>query len=571
MKRTIVSFSLLAWLAPVCAQQLATKWQLITDSISAFGSPVAQDLNFDGVKDIVLGCGLELSPSQYGVLAVDGASGDLLWHFPASSQVFTQPLFLDLTGDGIAEVLIGGRNAQFWAINGATGQLVWEFFPSGQGNPADSGWYNFYSPQWLPDLTGDSLPEILISNGGDATATIADTLRSEGSLLVLDVSDGSIVARDTMPDGKETYFSPLLIPSSDPLDPWILFGSGGEVVHGSLWKSKLSWLLTDQLELALPLLSGKGKGFVSAASLADLSGDGVEDVIVSRHNGGVVAYDWAGDRQLWEVTYPGHEPYVSPSIGQFTGSSTPDVLVYMQQGAWPIYFGGFFVLIDGATGQVVWTRTTETYQFASPNALDSDLDGFDEILFVHNFYEDRPGPVRVFRHAVELYDFQSDQTQVLSPIRDGMDVFSTALLTDLDQNGRLDFVYAANNNTEGWYQSDGITLSRTELSGVGTNVAWGGYLGNAGNGRYELRLISDVGDIHSLEVKVFPNPATQEMWVHTDPFWQDGSIELLDLTGRLVRSTKESHINLEGVADGTYLYRINLTGKTATGKVIIRR
>lgn len=554
----------------VWGQSVAHTWETAIDSTSAFGSPVARDLNQDGVLDIIIGCGLELEASETGILALNGKNGDPLWTFPAPAQMYGQPLFLDITGDGTEEVFLAGRFGQFFALNGETGQQIWSFFEDSILYAIDSGYYNFFSPQWIPDQTGDQIPEILISNGGDANKTFLDTIRAAGSLMVINPVNANIVARGLMPDGKETYFSPLLIPDGDSLNPWIIFGSGGETVHGSLWKIPLSSLMQNSLTSATPILSGMGKGLIAVPSLADVNQDGREDLIVPRHNAAVIALDWKTGITFWEISYPAHEIYVSPTIGQFTGDPTPDAIVHVDKGNWPFYFGGFWALIDGATGMEVWTDTSETYQFASAVAADTDQDGYDEMLYVHNFYIDLPDGTRAFQHEIELIDFQSLTTTSYSPARNGMDVFSTPLLADLDQDGKPDFVYASNNNTRDWYQSLGITVHRAEFSTF-SSIAWGGYLGNEGNGRFRIELISEIELPGELSVRIFPNPASQMLRVQSDLPWTNGRIIIVDQSGSIVGESMNQDISIAQLPGGVYSYQVQLNDQIGSGKFIIHR
>lgn len=557
-------------LTPVTGQTVTHNWETSRDSTSAFGSPVARDLNKDGVLDIIIGCGLELEASKTGVLALNGKNGEALWALPAPSQMYGQPLFWDITGDGTEDVFLAGRFGQFFAVNGANGQQIWSFFDDSILYAIDSGFYNFFSPQWIPDQTGDMIPEILISNGGDANKTFLDSMRAAGSLMVINPINADIVARGLMPDGKETYFSPLLIPDGDSLNPWIIFGSGGETVHGSLWKIPLASLMQNSLTSATPILSGMGKGLIAVPSLVDINLDGREDLVVPRHNAAVIALDWKTGTKLWETSYPGHEIYVSPTIGQFTGDPTPDAIVHVDKGNWPFYFGGFWALIDGSTGMEVWTDTSETYQFASAVAADTDQDGFDEMLYVHNFYIDLPDGTRVFQHEIELIDFQSLATTSYSPARNGMDVFSTPLLTDLDQDGKPDFIYATSNNTKDWYQSRGITVHRAEFSDF-SSIAWGGYLGNDGDGRFRIELLSEVDIPGELLVRIFPNPASQMLRVQSDLPWKNGRTIIIDQSGRIVGESVNQSISLDQLPAGVYSYRVQLNDQAASGKFIIHR
>ncbi|NND33033.1 MAG: hypothetical protein HKN76_10615, partial [Saprospiraceae bacterium] len=78
--------------------------------------------------DIILGAGREeFVACDSAVIAIDGRSGRLLWHVAARDQLFGSAALLDLNGDAIEDVVIGGRSAELKAISGSTGELLWEF------------------------------------------------------------------------------------------------------------------------------------------------------------------------------------------------------------------------------------------------------------------------------------------------------------------------------------------------------------------------------------------------------------------------------------------------------------
>ena len=105
-------------------------WVSSVDSVSVLSSPRASDLNNDGIKDIVIGSGTDSTFSNCGVVAFDGSNGQILWSMPTNDEIFTSAQFIDLNNDLTDDIIIGGRNAQLYAINGSDGSLLWEFYPS---------------------------------------------------------------------------------------------------------------------------------------------------------------------------------------------------------------------------------------------------------------------------------------------------------------------------------------------------------------------------------------------------------------------------------------------------------
>ena len=70
-----------------------SSWSTLIDSVSTLSSPRAVDLNNDGIKDLVLGAGTDSTFSNYGVVAMDGSSGQLLWNLPTPDEIFTSAVF----------------------------------------------------------------------------------------------------------------------------------------------------------------------------------------------------------------------------------------------------------------------------------------------------------------------------------------------------------------------------------------------------------------------------------------------------------------------------------------------
>lgn len=147
-KLLLFIFCLPFFLSESLAQQ--NNWTYFVDSVSNLSSARAHDLNGDGIKDIVFGCGTDGVYSNNGIIALDGSNGQLLWKRAARNEVFGSAIFKDVNNNAMADVIIAGRQAQLLAINGSNGQLLWDYFPYGT-NPADSGLYNFYNPQFVPD------------------------------------------------------------------------------------------------------------------------------------------------------------------------------------------------------------------------------------------------------------------------------------------------------------------------------------------------------------------------------------------------------------------------------------
>lgn len=72
--------------------------------------------------------------------------------------------------------------------------------------------------------------------------------------MVVNTVDGSMLARATMPDGKETYMSPVIHDFKGSGDLSVIFGSGGETISGifirppfRIYSTMIKFLISSQI------------------------------------------------------------------------------------------------------------------------------------------------------------------------------------------------------------------------------------------------------------------------------------------------------------------------------------
>lgn len=465
------------------------KWEHDIPGIGSSSSPVATDLNNDGVLDIVMGGGAkEFTNTETAVVALDGKTGDLLWSVPGHNQMVGTAIFKDITGDGTQDVFIGGRSGMFFALDGITGNKLWEYLPYNPNKDYvnDTTLLNFFNPQWIPDQDGDRIEDLIAPFGGFVKAQHGDTNRPVGYLMIVSGRDGRVLAKAAMPDGKETYLSPLVHDFGRGME--VIFGSGGEDISGSLYRVAIQEIIRENLTAAKVLLSGGEKGFIAPPLLADVSSDGTMDIIIATVDGRLVAIDGKTDDELWTADPPGDfDTYVMPAPGFFTGEDqVPDFFASFGRGAWPETDFTLHTLVDGKTGNIVFMDTLGTFQYASPLVADFTKDGKDDVLLAINSkstYDVIGTPTNFLENGLYVYAQGQGEPQVAFPIIRGSNLGSTPLVTDLDGDGKIDLVTAFMDDPQNFYSFKNLKVSRREINRDATSIDFGQYMGQGSMGK----------------------------------------------------------------------------------------
>lgn len=459
------------------------EWVRTYRRIGTLSSPRLVDLNHDGIMDVVLGAGgIEFQPSDSAVLAIDGADGRTLWTAGARDQIFGSPVFLDITDDGVPDIFIGGRAAELKALDGKNGSVIWDYFPYAVDiTRSDSGAYNFYSPQIIPDQDDDGLDDLVVAAGGYVKALPHDPNRPAGRLLVISSANGQKLASASMPDSAEIYMSVVVADFSGKGNQSVIFGTGGETLRGGLYKADIRDLLSNDLSGAILLASGNGKGFIAPPVLADITNDSVPDIIVNAVDGRMIAIDGSTDDILWEVSIPGTEAYCSISVGYYTEDRIPDFFTNFGIGVWPDLDRSVQFMVDGDTGEVMFRDTLGTFQESSPVTCDFNQDGRDDALISLNHQN-----LRGFTNQLTIIDFRNDTIYTTGPRHFGANVASTPWIGDMDGDGLLEIIYCNEANpfdllSISFKEGLKITKLKTTIP-IHEPLPWGGYMGSYHDG-----------------------------------------------------------------------------------------
>lgn len=475
-----------------------TKSELVWDAnyprIGSQSSPRATDLNRDGTLDIVIGAGRnEYQQSDQGVLAIDGRTGELLWQQSANDQVYGTATLYDVTGDGVDDVFIGGRGPQFRALDGTTGRVLWQYDYHYEDDPVlRHARFNFNNAALIPDQNGNGIPELITINGGNSKAApFSAEGRYPGVVIMFDAKTGVILAADTTPDGRESYMSPVSY-APDGQTPLIIFGTGGETISGNLYVISIKNFMSGQLSRATVIASEEGHGFISPVTLADITSDGVDDVIAISHGSTIFAIDGNLHQVLWKLRIPSTESSNSIAPGYFTDDDVPDFFTFVSKGQWPNSTGTLQVMIDGKTGSIAYTDSIGCTGFSSPVVIDMDGDGRDEVIISVNDYDCNVGftgdsPSKITNRLLAI-DFKSGRTTTIDQQERFKNVFTTPWIGDLDDDGYLDIVHCQYFHHSYLTNFLGMRVKRIATAiRPKRDVQWGAYMGSKGDGTFRGR------------------------------------------------------------------------------------
>lgn len=488
----IVFFSLLI-ISCGKEKQASLVWQKSIPKIGSQSSPRATDLNNDGILDIVIGAGEnEYEKSGQGVLAIDGSTGDIIWQAPCKDQVFGSPTLNDINSDNINDVVIGGRSCQLFALNGVNGERIWQFDPEKYSTDPILKYANkqFYNSVLIPDSNGDGIKDILISNGGNPEVfPFVRKGREVGVLLVLDAKSGAVIAADTVPDGNETYMSPIYVEQEDGSN-MIVFGTGGETFSGNLYITRLEDLLNNDLSKSKVIASEKSHGFIAPPAFVDVTNDNIFDIVALSHAGKMSAIDGKSLENIWQYNIPSTESNNGLAIGNFTEDDVPDIFTFVSTGMWPWNTVMYQIMLNGVTGELEYIDSIGCPGLSSAVVYDLNNDGIDEVVFSLNLFECKgysDGAPEKMQSELMSINFK-DKTKFPIELNDNSkNIFSTPLLADMDGDGYLDITHATYPHSQNldilFFGGMDMKMIRTPYK-ITKPIKWGAYMGSNGDGIY---------------------------------------------------------------------------------------
>ena len=463
----------------------------LSGELMSISSPALADLDGDGIDDIVFGTGLsrvqpsegkfifapEPDPSGY-VVAVSGATNEVLWEVPHPRDAFTTPRLFDINGDNVPDVVMGGREAVFAAYDGRTGRTLWRTDRNAVARTPVP--YNFFTPALVRDVNGDGVQDLVVTYGGDDTR-LSHTPRDPGYIAVVSGRDGKVLASHMLPDRKESYAAVVSYERRD--GEWVIFGTGGETDGGAAFRAPVASLLDGTFSTRVERLiePDSAKGVMSPAVLLELTGDDELDIIITSFDGRLIAIDGATRGVIWQDDREKEETYHAPAVMRLDTAGRLGLFVSRGIGAFPRYVGTTHRLHDARDGKVLFEYKDAYYAAGAPLAVDLTGDGIDEPIFFTTQFPSAVGGRIHILHAASGSLIKHDVPT---------NYWSTPAVADPRHTGTLELIgvsWSQDSSTTNW-QGTKWHLHRMNLnSRTPAAITWGGYAGTHTDGRALLR------------------------------------------------------------------------------------
>nr|KAF7427545.1 hypothetical protein H0235_007239 [Vespula pensylvanica] len=350
----------------------------------------SNDVNKDGIEDIIIGfsTGLntENTPECYnyfenqvpclgGILALDGQTGNTLWIHWTVYAIFSMDCGLDITNDKINDCIASGEGGMLYAINGKDGFIIWKISNEELSSSEHLTMFHIYNAKFIPDIDGDGIGDVI------ATGTIQSDLSRSSRILIISAKKGHILHTINTPN-IELFSTPQTIVHPDGENIFVLTANN-QMQSGALYIASSTNFMYGNLKLK-ELHHSSGKAALLPPVLADITMDGIVDIIASMFDSTIIAYDGLTFNPIWNYTVPNSEILSSPIPGYYNDDDIPDFMVkHKVESAFPKYYYTISMIIDGQTGQPLLEKPIEDTLNKQISGLSVTIDGFGNDWFLH--------------------------------------------------------------------------------------------------------------------------------------------------------------------------------------------
>jgi outer membrane protein assembly factor BamB len=370
MRRTsaLLTTALVAVAAGACMAQspVGLNWSMSSGGHHIRCLGAIEDMDGDSRPDVLVEIDHTADPNGHFRL-LSGYDGGQVWGVSPAGGVSdgcgygdmcvnTSP---DLNGDGLAEALLGtawGGRSAYAILADASGDVFWIFDTYTED---ESGWV--YSIDWIPDVTGDGVPDIVFGCGSNNNkAYCVDGVTGVPRWRFVAPDAVYSVARLGDVNGNGT--TDVLVASGDPDADYTYCIDGGSTGYATyIWRFYV------------------GDTSYTVTGIRDVDGDLIPDAVIGTWDsmGHVFCVSGATGAEIWRHPIGSYTPVMRVvTTGDLNDDGTLEVLVASWDNA--------IICLDGATGAEYWNVPTGTVNGGDVWTIwpldDVDDDGYPDVI-----------------------------------------------------------------------------------------------------------------------------------------------------------------------------------------------
>ena len=318
------------------------------------------DLNGDGIDDCIA------TAEDYHTYCLSGnGSGvaDVIWSFDTSTnpmrtgsvwQDFSMTPVPDIDSDGRYDVVIGtaGGSRSVFAIDGTDGDTLWSYDSHEYGG---GGWIDEVAMQG--DIDGDGVGDVLAAAEDDGSDTGPRRAYCFSGATGAKIWDRLLSATGSV----------FCVRAIDDLT-----GDGKDEVAAGTTDDGIVHILNGATGVPIDAYDA-GSAIWTVAAIEDITGDGRRDIVAGTHDGYVHAIRsdsaslaWPAPTSVGGIVTEVHviEDQNADGVGEITVAGTMSN----------------YLLLDGATGGYLWSRSSGQMAFAASGVPDLSGDGLEDVV-----------------------------------------------------------------------------------------------------------------------------------------------------------------------------------------------